>query len=72
MSRFDEMMKNVEAAPKKEKVCTFEITITTGNDFCGIGAGGVQFANGKGITHSQRLANWYREHDGYEVADITQ
>lgn len=35
--------------------------------FCGIGAGGVQFANGEAHVTSERMAEWFREHNGYEV-----
>lgn len=35
--------------------------------FCGIGAGGVQFANGRAEITSGRMAEWFREHEGYKV-----
>lgn len=72
MSRFDEMMKNVEAATTEEKTATYEIEITTNPSYCGIGAGGVQFASGKGITHRMRVADWYKEHENYQVTEITE
>lgn len=35
--------------------------------YCGIGACGLQFANGKAETVDARAAAWYREHAGYTV-----
>lgn len=49
----------------KKKV---EITSPIKN-YCGVGAGGVQFAYGKAIIENGWIANWYREH-GYEVNDV--
>ena len=37
--------------------------------YCGIGAGGVQFANGNAVIESARMAAWFREHDGYTVTE---
>lgn len=37
--------------------------------FCGIGAGGVQFANGEAHVTSERMAEWFREHNGYTVTE---
>lgn len=38
--------------------------------FCGIGAGGVQFANGQAVVSSGRMAQWFMEHKGYEVTEV--
>ena len=35
-------------------------------NFCGQGAGGVQFANGQAVVTDEWLACWYRE-KGYDV-----
>lgn len=43
------------------------IEVKNNPEFCGIGAGGVQFANGKATIESERLANWFKEHPGYTV-----
>lgn len=43
------------------------VKVKNNPDFCGIGAGGVQFANGRAETTSGRMAEWFREHEGYEV-----
>ena len=42
------------------------IVETPVENFCGIGAGGVQFAYGKAEAHDGWVANWYKEH-GYKV-----
>ena len=44
------------------------VTVKNNPTFCGKGAGGVQFANGKAETDSDRLANWFKTHPGYDVA----
>ena len=56
--------KNETQAAKK-----YTVTIKNNAKFCGIGAGGVQFAYGKATVTSERMANWFREHRGYEVAE---
>lgn len=43
------------------------VEVKNNPNFCGIGAGGVQFANGKATVESERLANWFKEHPGYTV-----
>lgn len=45
------------------------VKVKNNPDFCGIGAGGVQFANGKAKVTSDRMAAWFKEHDGYEVTE---
>lgn len=56
------------AAVKTEKTeKTFTVEVIGNNAFCGMGAGGIQFANGKAVGVSERMANWFREHKGYEV-----
>ena len=37
--------------------------------YCGIGAGGVQFANGQAVIKSERMASWFKEHTGYTVTE---
>lgn len=56
-------------AAKKEK--SFIVKVKNNSEFCGIGAGGVQFANGKAVMKSERMAEWFREHDGYEVEEVS-
>ena len=44
------------------------IVKTPVKDFCGIGAGGVHFANGKAEIPEGWVLDWYREH-GYEIIE---
>lgn len=43
------------------------VTVKNNPEFCGKGAGGVQFANGKAEVDSDRMAQWFKTHPGYEV-----
>lgn len=45
------------------------VTVKNNPNFVGTGAGGVQFANGKAEITSARMAEWFREHPGYEVKE---
>lgn len=39
----------------------------------GVGAGGVQFAYGQAtVSADSTIVGWYRQHDGYEVTEITE
>lgn len=53
---------------KKEK--KFIVNVTKNPTFCGIDAGGVQFANGEAVIKEGPLVNWFKEHDGYAVTEI--
>ena len=46
------------------------IKVKNNPQYCGIGAGGIQFANGEAKTDSARMANWFKEHPGYEVTEV--
>lgn len=59
------------AAKKTKKVTGYEINVTTNPKFCGIDAGGVQFSYGKAQITEGRMVEWFREHEGYEVTEIT-
>lgn len=59
------MAKEIEKEGKVEVV--WRVKVKDNPDFCGIGAGGVQFANGQAVIHSERMAQWFMEHAGYEV-----
>ena len=59
------------AAKKAKKVTGYEIKVVTNPNFCGVDAGGVQFSYGKAQIPGGRMVEWFREHDGYEVTDIT-
>ncbi len=66
--RFEENLENVDEKIVKEE--SWQIKIKNNPDFCGVGAGGVQFANGRAVIHSERMAQWFMEHDGYEVTEM--
>lgn len=57
----------VKATESKEK--GFIVRVAGNPAYCGIGAGGVQFANGEAHIASERMAEWFREHEGYEVKE---
>lgn len=38
-------------------------------NYCGVGAGGAQFANGKAVITNKHLADWFKSHDGYTVQE---
>lgn len=56
-----------EKAENKEK--GFLIKVAGNKNYCGVGAGGVQFANGEAHITSERMAEWFREHNGYDVTE---
>lgn len=58
------------AAKKTKKITGYEIKVVTNPDFCGVDAGGVQFSYGKAQITGGRMAEWFREHEGYEVTEI--
>lgn len=43
------------------------VTVKNNPNFCGKGAGGVQFANGKAEIDSDRMASWFKNRPGYDV-----
>ena len=45
----------------------FIVRVKANPNFCGIGAGGTQFANGEATGVSERMATWFKAHKGYEV-----
>lgn len=57
---------------KAKNVKGYTITVKTNPAFCGIGAGGVQFAYGKATVAGGTIVNWYKEHAGYEVTEIVE
>ena len=65
------VMKAKEDAESKVAQATqdkgYIVKVKSNPAFCGIGAGGVQFANGEAHVTSERMAEWFREHNGYEV-----
>lgn len=73
MARLEETQEKIENTEKAAKRNTEEknpfwvIKVKDNPKFCGIGAGGVQFANGQAVISSERMAEWFIEHGGYEV-----
>lgn len=55
-----------------KKVKTYIVSVKENDKFCGVGAGGTQFANGKATVTSERLASWFKEHDGYVVTEVKE
>lgn len=47
------------------------IVETPVKDFCGVGAGGIQFAYGKATVYKGHVLDWYRKH-GYKVTEIKE
>lgn len=45
------------------------VKVAKNPEFCGIDAGGVQFAHGEAVVEDKRLVSWFKEHDGYEVSE---
>lgn len=56
-----------EAAKAPQKASQWTVKVTGNPGYCGTGACGLQFAYGQCVTDDPRAAEWYREHEGYEV-----
>ena len=41
------------------------------NNFCGVGAAGVQFAYGKATVNEGWVLEWYKEH-GYKIEEVKE
>lgn len=48
----------------------YKIEVTNNKNYCGIGAGGVQFAEGSAIIEEGPIVNWFKEHKGYTVTEV--
>ena len=58
------------ATKKNEnKAKSYTVEVKNNPNFVGIGAGGVQFAQGKAEGVSERMAAWFKEHPGYIVTE---
>lgn len=56
-----------------KKIKGYRIKVTANPNFVGVGAGGVQFAYGEAVVAADSaIVGWYRDHDGYEVTEITE
>ena len=58
-----------QANNKAAKAKKWVVKVQNNPNYVGIGAGGVQFANGTATVESERMADWFREHLGYEVIE---
>lgn len=47
------------------------VKVESNPTFCGIDAGGVQFANGEAMIEDCPLVGWFKEHKGYSVQEIS-
>ena len=54
------------------KMKMYKITVKNNPNFVGKGAGGVQFANGSAVIPEGRMVKWFRDHNGYEVAEVKE
>lgn len=50
----------------------YKIKVVSNPGFCGIDAGGVQFANGEAVIGEGTIVNWFKEHEGYEVTELAE
>lgn len=50
----------------------WNVEVTANPDFCGIDAGGVQFAHGKAVIEDKSLAKWFKKHEGYKVTELRE
>lgn len=64
-----EVKAEVKAEAKAKKEKKWLVKVASNPNFCGIDAGGVQFAHGEAVISDARMAAWFRSHEGYEVTD---
>lgn len=62
----------VEKKTAESKGKKYKIEVTTNPGFCGIDAGGVQFANGEAVIGEGTIVNWFKEHEGYKVTELAE
>lgn len=60
-------MADTKKVSTKEK--KYKIKNIANPEFCGIDAGGVQFAHGEAIISEGIMVFWFKEHYGYEVTE---
>lgn len=65
----EKVQGTVEQNTVKKTEKSYIVKVVGNPSYCGIGAGGVQFANGEARITSDRMAEWFREHDGYNVTE---
>jgi len=54
------------------KIKTYIVKVENNPEYCGVGAGGAQFAHGEATINNDRLAAWFREHPGYTVTEVKE
>ena len=54
------------------KIKTYIVSVDNNTEYCGIGAGGAQFAHGEAKITNERLVNWFKEHKGYTVKEVKE
>lgn len=59
----------METAETETKTKSWLVKVDNNPEYCGIGAGGVQFAKGQAVIDSGRMAAWFKEHNGYTVTE---
>lgn len=68
-----DQVQNQEAEVVQDDASTkgksYTVKVKGNPTYCGVGAGDVQFANGQAVITSERMAAWFKEHDGYEVTE---
>lgn len=57
-------------AKNTKQVKEYIVTVKSNPSFCGVGAGGAQFAHGSARITDEWLANWFETHEGYEVEEV--
>jgi len=66
-----ETKKTTEKAAETKKTEKIYIVETPVENYCGIGAAGIQFAYGKAEVREGWVLDWFREH-GYKVTEKTE
>ena len=66
----EEVVETVEVSEATEKVSTPKVYIveSPSKNYCGVGAAGVHFANGKAEIHEGWVLEWYKG-KGYKVTE---
>lgn len=59
--------EQINAADNKERA--WIVKVENNPEYCGVGAGGTQFARGEATVKSERMALWFKEHKGYTVTE---
>ena len=57
-------------AKKKEELKTYRVKVKDNPGYCGEDHGGPHIKNKISLITSDRLAAWFREHEGYTVEEV--